>query len=248
MTFDYAARDFSVRQDIGEAHRVAWAALARTGTWWTGEERVAIAQEVRNATFCPLCAERKAAMQPASVKGEHLSSTSLSLAAIDAAHRIVTDQGRITRSWFESVTSPEDGITVEQYVELAGVVVLVFSIDEFNRGLGFKPEPLPDPELGEPSRYRPAMIDYETGFVPMVAPNGAVGNEADLWQNGRTANVLRALTLVPNAFREWVPVADAQYLSFRDMGNYETPPDRSLHRMQIELVAGRVSAVNECFY
>ena len=81
-----------------------------------------------------------------------------------------------------------------------------------------------------------------------VARDGAVGNEADLWQNGRSANVLRALTLVPNAFREWREVASAQYLSFQDMAHFDQPPNRSLHRMQIELVAGRVSAINECFY
>lgn len=245
MGFGYAADNFTVRADIGEAHRGAWAALARAGTWWTGAERVAIAQEVRNATSCKHCAERKAALQPGTVRGEHEASTSLPEAAIEATHRIVTDQGRITRSWVELVT---EGISVEQYVELAGVVVLVFSIDEFNRGLGFALEPLPSPEPGEPSRYRPAVIDHETGFVPMVARDGAVDAESDLWSNGRSANVLRALTLVPNAFREWVPVAGAQYLSFKGMGNLDQPEDRSLHRMQIELVAGRVSAVNECFY
>ena len=245
MTFDYASDAFEVRADIPQAHRDAWERLAGPGTWWTGMERIAIAEEVRNATCCVLCAERRAALRPASIRGEHLSTTSLPPGAIEAVHRIVTDQGRITRSWVESLTAD---ISIGQYVELAGIVVLVFSIDEFNRGLGFDPEPLPVEVPGEPSRHRPALLESETGFVPMVAPDGAVGDEADLWENGRTANVLRALTLVPNAFREWRPVAFAQYLSFQDMGNFDQPPGRSLNRMQIELVAGRVSAVNECFY
>ena len=245
MRFEYASDDFEVRDDIPAAHREAWEALARPGTWWTGAERVAIAQETRHATSCELCAARRQALQPATVAGEHASSTELPAGAIEAAHRIVTDQGRITRQWVDSVTSD---ISVEQYVELAGVVVLVFSIDEFNRGLGFELEPLPEPVAGEPSRHRPEVLESATGFVPMVALDGAVGDEADLWANVRSANVLRALTLVPNAFREWRAVAGAQYLSFPNMANFEQPPDRSLHRMQIELVAGRVSAINECFY
>jgi len=32
------------------------------------------------------------------------------------------------------------------------------------------------------------------------------------------------------------------------MANFDSPENRSINRMQIELVAGRVSAVNECFY
>ncbi|MFT7128584.1 MAG: hypothetical protein ACI89U_000691 [Gammaproteobacteria bacterium] len=32
------------------------------------------------------------------------------------------------------------------------------------------------------------------------------------------------------------------------MGNFVKQDDRSLNRMQMELIAGRVSAINECFY
>ena len=86
------------------------------------------------------------------------------------------------------------------------------------------------------------------GFVPTVAVDGTVGEEADLWPAGFAANVIRALSLVPNALREWRDVASAQYLSFARMQNYGQEDDRAISRMQMELVAGRVSAVNECFY
>ncbi len=243
--FDYRDAGVPVRPDIGEAHAGAWHAIANAGTWWTGAERVAIAAEVRHATNCDFCATRKRALSPYTVAGTHNSGAGLSAGAIDAVHRIVNDQGRITASFVQSL---QPGVSIEQYVELVGVTVLVFSIDEFNRGLGVAPAALPVPVPGEPSHYRPARIDDSTGFVPMVAADGAIGEEADLWPNGRSANVLRALSLVPNAFREWIPVAAAQYLSFADMANFDQPPGRSLHRTQIELVAGRVSAVNECFY
>ena len=63
-----------------------------------------------------------------------------------------------------------------------------------------------------------------------------------------TANVVRALTLVPDALRDWRNLGNAQYLSFAGMQNFVQDPDRSINRMQTELIAGRVSAVNECFY
>ena len=53
---------------------------------------------------------------------------------------------------------------------------------------------------------------------------------------------------VPNAVREWMAVGDEQYLSMKGMGQFTDFPDRALNRMQIELVAGRVSSYNECFY
>ena len=124
----------------------------------------------------------------------------------------------------------------------------VFSIDEFHRALGLDLEPLPEPMPGEVSRYRPAHISEDMGFVPTVPPDGAVGNESDLWEGSRGANVIRALTLVPDALRDWREIAAAQYLSFQRMTNFVKDDNRSINRMQMELIAGRVSAINECFY
>jgi hypothetical protein len=81
----------------------------------------------------------------------------------------------------------------------------------------------------------------------MLPNDGAIGKEADLWGD-RGANVLRAFSAVPNAVRDWMMISSAQYLSFEGMANFDSPENRSINRMQIELVAGRVSAVNECFY
>ncbi|MBL4681837.1 MAG: hypothetical protein JKY88_14080 [Pseudomonadales bacterium] len=82
----------------------------------------------------------------------------------------------------------------------------------------------------------------------MIPINGATGQEADLWQNGMTANVLRALSLVPDGLRDWRRLGAAQYLSFEGMANFVGQDDRAINRMQMELVAGRVSSYNECFY
>lgn len=68
-----------------------------------------------------------------------------------------------------------------------------------------------------------------------MPPEGAIGNEKDIRRPMRTANVMRAL-------------ASAQYLSFAGMQNLVKDEAQSLSRMQMELAAARISAVNECFY
>ncbi len=245
--FSYADSPTFVRADIGEAHRRYWHTLAGPGSWWTGAERVAIARESRLAVECALCRARKAALSPHAVAGTHEHGPGLSPAAVDAVHRVVTDPSRITRGFVEN-NAALGRLGKEAYVELVGVVVAVFSIDEFHRALGVALEPLPAPQPGEPSRYRPAILSEDIGFVPTVPREGAVGAEADLFKHTRAANVVRALTLVPDALRDWRDLAAAQYLSFAGMANYVQDPGRAIDRMQMELVAGRVSAVNECFY
>ena len=146
----------------------------------------AIAQETRNAVSCEFCTQRKAALSPYNVPGEHSHDGKLSPRAVDAVHRIITDQGCITRAWVEDNTA--HGLSEEHYVELLGIAVTVFSIDEFNRTLGLALEPLPEPQPGEPDHYRPTLAEHGTGFVPMLPPRGAVNDESDLWQAGRWTN------------------------------------------------------------
>lgn len=213
MVFDYSSAPYAIRDDIPLAYRDYWQRLRAPGSWWTGAERIAIAEEVRNALVCEFCQERKAALSPNSVAGEHYSTTTLPRLAVDAVHRIVTDQVRITQSYVDGLV--DAGIRKEKYVELAGIVVAVFSIDEFNRALGIDVEPLPEPLPGEPSGYRPERAEEGTGFVPMLPRDGAVGAEADLWPSGFSANVLRAFSSVPDAVRDWMAIAGAQYLSMR---------------------------------
>lgn len=244
--FNYQHATYSIRADLPEAYRRYWETLAKAGTWWTGEERVAIAQETRNAITCAFCAARKKAISPYAVEGRHDHSGNLPERVVDAVHRVITDQSRITQDFVDR--NAAHGLTKEAYVELVGVAVAVFSIDEFHRALGMPLEPLPVPQPGAPSGHRPQRLSDDVGFVPTVPANGAIGLEADLWPPHFSANVLRALSLVPNALREWKALAGAQYLTPEQMPDYRRDLGRALNRVQMELVAGRVSAVNECFY
>ena len=245
-SFSYSDSPYTIREDLSVAYREFWARLARPGSWWTGAERVAIAQESRNAVSCNFCAERKEALSPYSFDGEHQHDGVLDPLAVDAVHRIVTDQVRITQSYVED--NQAGGLSKEQYVELAGIVTVTLSIDEFNRSLSLPLEPLPEAEDGAPTHYRPDHAVEGTGFVPMIPAQGNVGREADLWPEGVDANVLRAFSVVPDAVRDWMLVSGAQYLSLPGMQIFAGDTGRSIDRMQIELVAARVSSHNECFY
>ena len=86
--FAYHETRYPIRSDIVEAHRLAWAAVASPGNWWSGAERVAIAAEVRRTEHCPLCAERKAALSPYAVEGEHDHAGQLPAPAVEAIHQI----------------------------------------------------------------------------------------------------------------------------------------------------------------
>jgi hypothetical protein len=245
IEISYTDAPVPVRSDLPEAHRLAWEWVARPGNWWSGEERVAIAAEVRKAWTCALCRERKAAPSPDPVDGEHDTVGKLPDPAIDAIHRIVTDPGRLTRAWFEQTQAA--GLSDAHYVELVGVVVVVVSIDRFCRGLGVPLHPLPDSVPGEPSRYRPAAARPEGAWVPTIPSGAARGAEADLYAGlPRAANVIRALSLVPDGVRQLRQLSAAHYLSPEEM--MDLGRGRTLDRRQMELVAGRVSALRECFY
>ena len=254
--FDYAATEWDIRDDIPSAHRTFWSRLAGPGSWWTGEQRIAIAAESRAALACDLCKTRKQALSPYAKQGSNPEpqthardthySSGLPEAAVDAVHRIITDQGRITRRFVED--NAKSALSKGAYVELVGIVVATFSVDEFHRALGLAVEALPEAKPGEITRYQPQHLSDDIGFVPTIPLDGAVGPEADLWPTGRTANVARALTLVPDALRDWQSLGAAQYLSFPQMADMGQQEGRALNRMQIETIAGRVSAINECFY
>ena len=244
-TPSYANARTPVRDDLRAAHARAWEGLARPGTWWTGEERVAIAVEVRAAATCALCGTRKAALSPYTVEGVHDGPGRLPGAAIDAVHRITTDPARLTRTWADAVIGT---IGDAPYVELLGVVVTVLATDSFCRAMGVAMHALPAPVSGEPSRLRPAAACDEGAWVPSIPSGAARGPEADLYGDlpGRAPNVIRALSLVPDAVRTLKDLGAAHYMTAAQM--IDVAHGRSIDRAQIELIAGRVSALRECFY
>lgn len=236
----------SIRADLTDAHHAAWAHVAAPGTWLTGAERVAIAAECRGAMHCALCSERKAALSPFSVDGEHDVRTELEAPMVDQIHRVTTDPQRLTQAWVETLC--DAGLSPEKYVEALGVTVLVISIDAFQHALGQPLEPLPEPCSGEPSRRLPRSTVTGEAWVPMMDPKKVDPEYRSLFATpvGAAPYVVRALSLVPAEVLAWSELSDAQYIPRDQMMSMERL--RALDRSQVELVAGRVSALNECFY
>ena len=141
------------------------------------------------------------------------------------------------------------GLTDEAYVEIVSIVSTVMGIDSFCDALGMPLIPLPAAQPGEPSRYRPAEAKDEGAWVATIPSDGTGENEAALYGEGKhppkfVPNVFRAMSLVPDAVRNLRELLSAYYV--KDVGNLSL--HNSLDRRQIELVAARVSSINECFY
>lgn len=249
-TTQFNPRTLPLRDDLVAAQEMMLASLSRAGTWWTGAERRAIALEARVARDCVLCAERKAALSPSSIDGTHDGPAELDAAVVDVIHRIVTDPGRLARSWYEGVIA-DSGLTVERYVELVAVTVLMNAVDVFARAVGRDYPDLPEASPGEPTRLRPATARVEAAWVPQI-PTGEEGG-ADwtaLYDDRETVpQIGRALSLVPAEVELLNSVSASHYMRLDNVGDPTyTEPGRGVDRLQMELVASRVSAVNECFY
>ena len=246
MVFDYATSGYAVREDIPDAHRTVWRMIGEPGCWWRAEDRVAFVTEARNARFCEACRRRREALSPNADCGPHLRTTHLAEVVVDTVHRVTTDPARLSRSWLDGVNAA--GVTDEQYVELLGVVVAAISIDAFHRALGLPLEPLPAAKPGSPSGYRPPGAADSGAWVQTVQPECAGESEADLYPGGRTANVMSAMSLVPDSVRMLLRLGDAQYLPLDRIRTTNDNAGRALSRCQMELLAGRVSSLSDCFY
>lgn len=242
--FDYGNAPVPVREDIVAAHNRAWQRIALPGTWHSGATRVRIAAESRNASACRLCAARKDALSPYGVEGRHDCLGGLPDAIVEAIHRIATDPGRLTRKWYQNLLG--EGLTPEEYVETVGVVCTAISVDTFARAMGMDPLPLPAPVTGEPIRVRPASADQGAAWVPWILPDRAAEDEMDLF-GPIHANIHRAMSLVPAEARGFFDLVETQYLPHRQMRDFANE-FRAIDHAQIELLAGRISAINQCVY
>ena len=246
--FGHTYEPYPVPEYKTAAHRAAWDYLAEPGSWWTAAERIAIARASRAALACPLCAERKAALSPLAVTGSHAgASGQLAGDIVDAIHRITTDPARLTRDLVESLV--DDTFTHGHYVEMVSIIVTLISIDTFHRALGLPLEELPSPRAGKPDRYRPPGAAVDVAWVPMLYPERLTEAEADIYFGaGAIGHVIRAMSLVPEAVRQLNALSEAHYLPTPEVMDMSSTGRLTLTRPQIELIAARTSALNDCFY
>ncbi len=211
--FDQTEQLEGARPELADAFREVWRSIASPGNSWSGEERVAIAAVARSAW-----------------EGAAIPETSLPAPAVAASEvlggRPGTVRAPLVDGWYQ------DGLAMDAYVELVGVVSRVTAVDTFHRAIGLALEALPDPVPGAPRRDDPPAGARRGGrsFAPTVGPT----------------TIPSVLSYVPEENEGWMSLADAMYLTFREMESPDTFKD--LHRTQIELVAARTSLLNECFF
>ena len=216
----------TIRADLSAAIDRALHNIAEPAAWWTGAERLAIAGEARRALHCVLCIERKAALSPYAVDGVHDSNSALPPVIVDMVHRIASDPGRLSRRCYDDVIAA--GVEPARYAETLGV--------------GIASPPLPTAVAGEPSGRLPDGLQSGEAWLPMLPTRHAEFDNVPL------PNVGRAMSAAPHEVVAMSDLAGAEYLPMGKVADPTFDPGRAISRAQMELIAGRISAINECFY
>ena len=117
------------------------------------------------------------------------------------------------------------------------------------RGLGLDPPPLPEARPGPPSRRRPAGARPGGAWVAWLEPTDLGEAEAGLYPapGVPVANIRKAMSLVPDEVRSFFDLVSQQYQGPLEMRDF-TREYRAISHAQIELLAARVSALNQCLY
>lgn len=235
-----------VREDLLEAHRRAWHAIASPGTWLDGARRVAVAAEIRHAReHCATCREMKEALSPAAYRGRHSTTGTLQSAAVELIHRLVNDSGRLSEAWATSVVA--EGLSEGEYVEITGLVAMVMMLDTCTLALGLPDQPLPAPRPGAPTRYIPPGARRKAAWLPLTEPEDAVPEDGPLYPSPKAGYIYRGLSLVPQSVRDYWAMANVHYLPGEHVYRFEHSI-RAISRPQTEIIAARVSALHQCAY
>lgn len=117
------------------------------------------------------------------------------------------------------------------FVEIIGIVSRLAAIDVTSFGLGRPLPSLPEAIDGQPSKEIADAAKITTGWAPTVGP----------------ASAPSALSALPAEHDAMFDLHGVLYASMDQMFDLQLSRN-GLSRPQIELVAGRTSHLNECFY
>ena len=236
----YADSTYPVRPNLAAAHASQLDKLGAPGTWETGAQRLAIAAAARKAGY-------EAGVLEAPADGDASSDLVLPEFVRRIVEQLAVSPKDVDQAFYDQALA--DGLSDAEYVEIVGVVSRITDMDVFARGIGVALRPLPAAQPGEPSRERPAEAVPELAWAPTI-PNGPDGGElgAELYGGKPKAYILRALSLVPDELRAHVELEGLQYTQLDRIFEFDFQYHEGLTRPQVEVVAGRVSALNECFF
>lgn len=195
--------------------------LRVSGTWFDAEQIAAIVRR----------ADARSRQRAAPPWNQELPDPgTLVPDAIAVIDKIASDPGSVDAEWAaRHVAALGDA----PYVELVGTVAVAVARRLFADAAGFELAPIvPAPDPGEPTRDLPAGLGDIGAHVPMTDPFPF-------------SNVARALSAVPSANQTFYTLVRPLYSA---AGFSSLVWDTPLSRPQVELVASRVAAMNECFY
>ena len=133
------------------------------------------------------------------------------------------------------------------YVEIVAVIQIVHSMDVFCRRFDISAPALPAPVSGQPTRIRPVGAKHLDHWVATLSPEDLTPGDTDIYADSNAANIYRSLSLLPDEVRTFRDLDDHLYLPANDIFDLETDY-RAISHAQIELIANRVSANNQCLY
>ena len=211
---------------IAAATDEAWVALGRRGAQWTAAERIAIASVARAAAPRPLWDRAPALGALARDPGDDV----LSPFVAGLVERVAVEPSSLSSDDVAAIVAE---LGDAAYAELASVVAQVVAIDHFAAALGVARREFPSAVQGDPHRRRPEGMADVGGHIPMTKVIEG-------------PNVRRSLSLAGADHERWMMLVFSMYSGERFGEMVWT--DRALSRPQVELLAARTSALNECFY
>lgn len=236
----YADAIVPVTPDLAVLHAAEIASFVAPGTWLNGEERLACVEAARAARSG--AGLQREVPDTGATPADVLPDTSL-----DLITRLAVRPHEMTRDHF--LAARNRGMSAGEYVETVSLVSRIVNVDIFARGVGAMPPALPAPVDGEPDYDTPRAVD-EGAWLPTV-PAGAKGGQDALRAYGGSGPqpfIYRALSLVPAEAVRCIIGGDAQYLPLDQFMDFSYSHHPGLSRIQVEIVAARVSALNDCFY
>ena len=209
-----------VRADLTEAHRASFRHVASPGACLTAAQRIRLAEIARDAYV-------EAEPSPPWVRRYPDATQNL-------AYRLARHAGTFSVDLYDR--SLAEGMNALVWVEVVGVVIATVPVVAFARAIGSDLTPFPGADGGSSTgRVAPDLVDATLNWVPVAGP-------AD-----QTAAVVQALSALPDEWDNLWRLATAQYMSDRQMDDPAWTRG-TLSRPQMELVAGRISKLRECFY
>ncbi len=128
-----------VRDDLAEAHRLAWEHVAAPGTWWTGVERVELAG---TALLAITDADPLPPWIGVTSTDRLGAGRAVPPVADDVAYRLARHAGTMTRHVYDAAVAELGELP---YVELCAIVSTVAAVAHFCRNIGVEVPPLPAP-------------------------------------------------------------------------------------------------------